>query len=396
MSKIIAVNPGSSSIKISIFEKDSLKLLANGLAERIGLKNGLVTIKSKQQKQTLELELKNHDDAVEGIYQLMQKMNLIKNKEEIEYIGFRVVQGGKFFNSTTKLTEKEIKIIDSVSIYAPLHNPAAIKTIRGFQKIFPNSKLSANFDTAFHTTIDRINYTYAIPKELTEKYNIKKYGAHGISHQFITLKLEKILDKEKVNFVNVHLGNGASLCAIKESKSFDTSMGLTPLAGIMMGTRSGDIDPSIHEFLIKETGLNITEITEILNKKSGVLGVSGISSDMRDVQKEMENNNPDALFAFEMYSQKVADYLVNYINKIGPKVDAIVFTAGIGENNPIIRKLILNKINIKNIVLDDLLNESKIDDFKLISSSESEIKVFVIRTNEELLIAQNALKIYES
>ncbi|MBN4083493.1 acetate/propionate family kinase [Mycoplasma sp. CSL10137] len=396
MSKIIAVNPGSSSIKISIFEKDSLKLLANGLAERIGLKNGLVTIKSKQQKQTLELELKNHDDAVEGIYQLMQKMNLIKNKEEIEYIGFRVVQGGKFFNSTTKLTEKEIKIIDSVSIYAPLHNPAAIKTIRGFQKIFPNSKLSADFDTAFHTTIDRINYTYAIPKELTEKYNIKKYGAHGISHQFITLKLEKILDKEKVNFVNVHLGNGASLCAIKESKSFDTSMGLTPLAGIMMGTRSGNIDPSIHEFLIKETGLNITEITEILNKKSGVLGVSGISSDMRDVQKEMENNNPDALFAFEMYSQKVADYLVNYINKIGPKVDAIVFTAGIGENNPIIRKLILNKINIKNIVLDDLLNESKIDDFKLISSSESEIKVFVIRTNEELLIAQNALKIYES
>ncbi|MCU4706896.1 acetate/propionate family kinase [Mycoplasma sp. CSL7503-lung] len=396
MSKIIAVNPGSSSIKISIFEKDSLKLLANGLAERIGLKNGLVTIKSKQQKQTLELELKNHDDAVEGIYQLMQKMNLIKNKEEIEYIGFRVVQGGKFFNSTTKLTEKEIKIIDSVSIYAPLHNPAAIKTIRGFQKIFPNSKLSADFDTAFHTTIDRINYTYAIPKELTEKYNIKKYGAHGISHQFITLKLEKILDKEKVNFVNVHLGNGASLCAIKKSKSFDTSMGLTPLAGIMMGTRSGDIDPSIHEFLIKETGLNITEITEILNKKSGVLGVSGISSDMRDVQKEMENNNPDALFAFEMYSQKVADYLVNYINKIGPKVDAIVFTAGIGENNPIIRKLILNKINIKNIVLDDLLNESKIDDFKLISSSESEIKVFVIRTNEELLITQNALKIYES
>ncbi|MBU4693054.1 acetate/propionate family kinase [Mycoplasma sp. CSL7491-lung] len=396
MSKIIAVNPGSSSIKISIFEKDSLKLLANGLAERIGLKNGLVIIKSKQQKQTLELELKNHDDAVEGIYQLMQKMNLIKNKEEIEYIGFRVVQGGKFFNSTTKLTEKEIKIIDSVSIYAPLHNPAAIKTIRGFQKIFPNSKLSADFDTAFHTTIDRINYTYAIPKELTEKYNIKKYGAHGISHQFITLKLEKILDKEKVNFVNVHLGNGASLCAIKESKSFDTSMGLTPLAGIMMGTRSGDIDPSIHEFLIKETGLNITEITEILNKKSGVLGVSGISSDMRDVQKEMENNNPDALFAFEMYSQKVADYLVNYINKIGPKVDAIVFTAGIGENNPIIRKLILNKINIKNIVLDDLLNESKIDDFKLISSNESEIKVFVIRTNEELLIAQNALKIYES
>ncbi|QKT05262.1 acetate/propionate family kinase [Mycoplasma sp. OR1901] len=396
MNKIIAVNPGSSSIKISIFEKNTFKLIANGLAERIGLSDGAITIKTDNQKETLQMVLKNHDDAVEGIYQLMQSMNLVKNKEEIEYIGFRIVQGGKYFNSTTKLSEKEIKIIDDISIYAPLHNPAAIKTIKGFQKMFPKSKLTADFDTAFHTTIDKVNYTYPLPKEISEKYNIKKYGAHGISHQFITLKLKEILNKDKVNFVNVHLGNGASLCAIKDNKSIDTSMGLTPLAGIMMGTRSGDIDPSIHEFLIKESGLTISELTEILNKKSGMLGVSGISSDMRDIQKEIKLNNPDAIFAFELYAQKVVDYLVNYLNKVGPKVDAIVFTAGIGENNSTLRKLILSKVNIKNIIIDDQLNESQIDEYKLISSQDSEIKVFVIRTNEELLIAQNVVKIYES
>lgn len=394
MSKVLVINAGSSSIKMSLFEKDTLEVIATGLAERITLPEGNITIKTTQKHEKV-VKMPNHEVAVEEVYKLMQEISLIKDKSEIEYIGFRVVQGGEFFKKSSKIDDEAIKTIDFCSIYAPLHNPGAVQAMNGFKKVFPDAKLSANFDTAFHTTIDKVNSTYPIPKQISEKYKIKRYGAHGISHRFITLKLQEILNKDKVTFVNMHIGNGASLCAVKDSKSFDTSMGLTPLAGIMMGTRSGDIDPSIHEFVMRQNKMSIEEFTNMLNKESGLLGVSGISSDMRDVTEQALQGNEDAIFALDLYSQKIADYAAMYFNKLGGKIDALVFTAGIGENAFRVREKIVNKLFFRNIVLNKEINEGKIGEYQLISAPESEIPVYVIRTNEELLIAQDALKLYE-
>ncbi|MHA3826006.1 acetate/propionate family kinase [Mycoplasma sp. Z1473D] len=392
--KVLVINAGSSSIKLSLFDKESLELLASGIAERITLPEGNIVLKYNGEKYEKTVAMPTHKEAVNELYKLMQKINLISNPDEISNIGFRIVQGGTYFDRTTKVTDKEIALIDECSMYAPLHNPGAVQAILGFREVFPHAKLSADFDTAYHTTINKVNSTYAIPKHLTEEYKIKRYGAHGISHQYIAEKLADILGKETVTFVNLHLGNGGSLCAIKDSKSFDTSMGLTPLAGIMMGTRSGDIDPSIHEFVCKQTGMSIAEFTNVLNKQSGLYGVSTVSSDMRDITSAARNGNEDAAFALELYAQKIADYTALYANKIGGNPDAIVFTAGIGENVALIRQMVVDKLFFKNIKLDNEANTSSFDDYALISSPDSEVKVYVIRTNEELVIARNALKIY--
>ncbi|MBW0594618.1 acetate/propionate family kinase [Mycoplasma anatis] len=394
MSKILVINAGSSSIKLTLFNKENFEVVATGIAERITLPMGNITIKFNG-KHEKELALPNHRVAAKHILEMLNELKIIKDVKEIEYIGYRIVQGGPYFNKASKLAEKEIQLIDQVSIYAPLHNPGAIQAIRAFNEVIPHAKASANFDTAFHTTINKVNSTYPIPREISEKYGIKKYGAHGISHRYITEKLQDILGKKSVNFVNLHIGNGASLCAIKDSKSFDTSMGLTPLAGIMMGTRSGDIDPSIHEFLMKEMNISISEFTNILNKQSGLLGVSGISSDMRDVRNAAENGDEHALFALELYIQKIVDYTSIYFNKIGPKVDALVFTAGVGENSAKFREEVINKINFRHIKLDPSKNNGDINEFELISTPDSEIPVYVIRTNEELVIARDAVKLYE-
>ncbi|WP_117274966.1 acetate/propionate family kinase [Mycoplasmopsis edwardii] len=393
MSKVLVINAGSSSIKMSLFSKSDFSLIASGLAERITLPVGVISIKFNGEKFEKELPLPNHEVAVNELYKLMLEINLVKSKEEIENIGFRVVQGGDYIKSTTVIDEKVIDIIDKCSIYAPLHNPGALQSILGFKKVFPDAKLTADFDTAFHTTIQKVNYSYPISKKLTDELGIKKFGAHGISHQFITEKLQEILKKDKVNFINLHLGNGASLCAVKDSKSFDTSMGMTPLAGIMMGTRSGDIDPSIHEFVMKAKNYSISEFTNILNKQSGLLGVSGISSDMRDLRSKADEGNQDAIFALDLFSQKIADYTSIYFNKIGGNPDAIVFTAGIGENGAAIREEIVSKLFFRKIKLDKDLNWGKIGDYKLISTPDSEVPVYVIRTNEELVIARNSVNI---
>ncbi|MFV8480282.1 acetate/propionate family kinase [Mycoplasma sp. AA7A] len=392
--KVLVINAGSSSIKLSLFNKETLELIASGIAERITLPEGNIVLKYNGEKYEKVVAMPTHEEAVNELYKLMQEINLISNPDEISNIGFRIVQGGTYFDRTTKVTDKEIALIDECSMYAPLHNPGAVQAILGFRKVFPHAKLSADFDTAFHTTINKINGTYAIPEKLTEQYKIKRYGAHGISHQYISEKLAEILGKETVTFVNLHLGNGGSLCAIKDSKSFDTSMGLTPLAGIMMGTRSGDIDPSIHEFVCKQTGMSIEEFTNVLNKQSGLYGVSTVSSDMRDITAAARNGNEDAAFALELYAQKIADYTALYANKIGGNPDAIVFTAGIGENVALIRQMVIDKLFFKNIKLDNEANNAPFDEYALISSPDSEVKVYVIRTNEELVIARNALEIY--
>ncbi|WP_416738010.1 acetate/propionate family kinase [Mycoplasmopsis meleagridis] len=391
--KILVVNAGSSSIKTQLFEKDTLKVIANGLTERIFLPDGKITIKFNGEIYDDVLELPNHTVAVAETLKMMQNINLINNPEEIEIIGFRVVHGGPYFNQSVILNDEVLKLIDKCSKFAPLHNPGAIQAIEAFKKAMPNAILTASFDTSFHSTIPDINSIYPIPYEWTKKYNIKKYGFHGISHNFIKNKIEEILKIKHPNIISLHIGSGASICAIKEGKSFDTSMGFTPLAGIMMGTRSGDIDPSIIEFICENEKITVQEATAALNKKSGLLGVSQFSNDTRDISKAIDEGNYQAKFTNDLFVQKIVNYVAEYANKLENKIDAIVFTAGVGENSPKLRKEVCDKLFFKKINLNEIENNKKIAEYSLISNPSSEIKIFVIRTNEELMIAQDALKL---
>lgn len=265
--KVLVVNAGSSSIKLQLFVKDTLEVLASSLTERIGLPDGIITIKYNGESYRKEPSMPNHSVAVNETLKLMQEIKLIENPEEIEIIGFRVVHGGQYFKQTALLDEEAIKLIDKCSAFAPLHNPGAIQAIRAFREEMPKAILTASFDTSFHTTIPDVNAIYPIPYQWTKEYSIRKYGFHGISHNFIKNKVSEILGKDKVNVISMHIGSGASICAIKDGKSFDTTMGLTPLAGLMMGTRSGDIDPSIIDFVHKATGMDVAQINDALNKK---------------------------------------------------------------------------------------------------------------------------------
>jgi len=352
----------------------------------------LIETKYNGEKHKRKIELKSHFDASNEIVNDLKNLNIIKDLDEVENIGYRVVQGGEIFSDTTLITEKEIEQIDELSTLAPLHNPGAVQAMKAFSNIFKNAKATATFDTSFHTTISEENKFYPINYELAKKYKVKKYGMHGTSHKYITHKLEEILNKDKVSFVNLHIGNGASLCAIKDSKSIDTSMGLTPLAGIMMGSRSGDIDPSIHAYICKNANITIEEFDNILNKDSGLKGVSGISSDMRDIIQGIKDGNERAKLAYNIYVNKIVDYTVNYINKVG-KPDAIVLTAGVGENLPKLRTDLAAKINIVNLQISEEENNKSFDDYSLISTADSDIPVYIIRTDEELMIAKEAIKI---
>jgi len=391
MEKILVVNAGSSTIKWKLFLKKDFTVIAEGVADRIFV-DGVIETKYNGKKHTREISLNNHDDASQEIYKDLKDLNIIDDVNEVTNIGYRVVQGGTIFTDTTLVGPKEIEQIDELSTLAPLHNPGAVQAMKAFSKIFVNAQGSATFDTSFHSTLPPVNYTYPINQKLAKKHNIRKYGMHGTSHKFITEKMVEITGKEKVNFVNLHIGNGASLCAIKDSKSIDTSMGLTPLAGIMMGTRSGDIDPSIHAFVCKNEGITIDEFDTILNKESGLKGVSGISQDMRDIVSKANEGNEQAKFTLDLYAQKIADYSAIYLNKIGKDIDGIVFTAGVGENAYYIRKAVVNKINVLNFEIDDKKNEGKIGEYSLIST-DSSLPIYVIRTDEELMIAKEAIKV---
>jgi len=391
MEKILVVNAGSSTIKWKLFLKKDFTVIAEGVADRIFV-DGVIETKYNGKKHTREISLNNHDDASQEIYKDLKDLNIIDDVNEVTNIGYRVVQGGTIFTDTTLVGPKEIEQIDELSTLAPLHNPGAVQAMKAFSKIFVNAQGSATFDTSFHSTLPPVNYTYPINQKLAKKHNIRKYGMHGTSHKFITEKMVEITGKEKVNFVNLHIGNGASLCAVKDSKSIDTSMGLTPLAGIMMGTRSGDIDPSIHAFVCKNEGITIDEFDTILNKESGLKGVSGISQDMRDIVSKANEGNEQAKFTLDLYAQKIADYSAIYLNKIGKDIDGIVFTAGVGENAYYIRKAVINKINVLNFEIDDKKNEGKIGEYSLIST-DSSLPIYVIRTDEELMIAKEAIKV---
>ncbi|MDW2931381.1 acetate/propionate family kinase [Mesomycoplasma ovipneumoniae] len=398
-SKILVINAGSSSIKWQIFEKDTLDLLGVGLIERIGLQEGKIKMTFDEKSYNLSKDFPTHSDALESQIQLWKDNNLVQNLEEFELVGFRIVHGGASFNAPARLDDSAIAKIQEAAKFAPLHNPGALATISAIKKLLPWAKLSASFDTAFHASIPKVNYTYPINAQIANKYGIRKYGFHGISHKYITTQVEKIYNSDSVNFVNMHIGNGISLCAVKDSASVDTSMGMTPLAGVAMGTRSGDVDPSILTYLGTTAHFSFTDLDALLNKQSGLLGLSNVSSDLRDVISAADNGNQDASFALEVYVQKIVDYLINYINKVGKNIKALVFTGGVGENSALIRASVIAKIELPklNLVLDQELNSRPIPEFgaiEKISAPESDLDIFVIKTNEELLIAKNALKVW--
>ncbi|WP_427902988.1 acetate/propionate family kinase [Metamycoplasma alkalescens] len=392
MEKILVINAGSSSIKWTLFNQD-LKIEAKGIAQRIKMQEGILTLDYMGKKTDTSMPLPSFLETVKQLVKQWKDHNIIADFKEINKVSFRIVNGGPNLQKTTIISPKALEWLKSSIDLAPIHNPGAIAAIEAFQQLLPHAKMSMHFDTSFHQTLPKKAYTYPINKKITDDLNIRKYGFHGLNHHYITLKCQEIFNKKNVNIVNLHIGNGASLCAIKNSQSIDTSMGFTPLAGVMMGTRSGDIDASIIPYIMKHKNMSIEEAFAMLNEQSGMLGVSGISSDLRDVQ-EFKNKNPQADFALDLYAQKIADYLVLYLNSINDKIDAIVFTAGVGENDNDMRQAVIDKINLVNLEIDAQKNQDRnFKDYKLISSEKSQIPIYVIRADEELFIAKEAINL---
>jgi acetate kinase len=390
--KILVINSGSSSLKYKVVEENTLVEIASGICERIGI-DGIFSIKHNGNKEEHKISFPDHITAVNTVLSVLKDKGVVVSFEDIKGIGHRVVHGSTIFKESSIIKEKELEQIKECSTLAPLHNPGAAAGIEAFMKISPSTLNVACFDTSFHQSIPDYNHTYSVPLEWKDKYSVRKYGAHGISYQYITEKMKELEQKEEVNLIICHIGNGASICAVKDSKSYDTTMGLTPLAGLVMGTRSGDIDPSIHNYVSKVSGLSLAEIENTLLKESGLKGLTG-TSDMRDVTSQFENNNPDAQLAIKVWAKRIASYIANYYNQLEGKVDAIVFTAGIGENSPMIKHVLENVFFLKNSYNPSLLSE-KYEDNIIISNSDSKTKIIKIKTDEERMIAKEVERLHD-
>lgn len=385
--KILSVNTGSSSLKFQLYEMPEEKVLISGVFERIGIGESFYTIKINGEKIKKEVELKDHKVAFEYLVKELLENNIVKSLDEIKGIGNRVVQGGSYFDKTEKVDEEVISKIDELSALAPLHNPAAIVGIRAEQEVIPNALLTVVFDTAFHQTISEENYLYALPYEWNSEYKIRRYGAHGTSHKYITLKANEILGRNDTKLITCHIGNGASISAVKNSKCVNTSMGLTPNAGLIMGSRCGDIDATIIPYIMEKTNLSTKEIDNILNKKSGLLGISGVSSDFRDINAGIDAGNERCKLAYKMFIKRIIDYIAKYYVELNG-CDAIIFTAGIAENSSKMRRDVINVLNILGIKVDEKRNNS-IEKETKISSDDSSVPCYVIATDEEVMIARD-------
>ena len=389
--KILVLNCGSSSFKYQLIDMDNEKVLAKGTYERIGEGNSFLTHKVNGEKYVLENPVDNQKDAIE--FALKQLTNpeykVIDSLEEISAVGHRIVHGGEKFNKSVLINDEVIDAIKECIPLAPLHNPAGLLGIEACQKEIPGAKMVAVFDTAFHQTMKKEQYIYPLPYEYYEKYGIRKYGFHGTSHMYVARRVAEMMDEDIKNLriINCHLGQGASLCAIKYGESYDTTMGLTPLGGIPMCTRSGDLDPSIVTFLMKNENMTADEVEKVLNKKSGVLGISGVSPDFRDVEAEKSNGNERARLAIENYNYNVAGFISKYAMAMDG-VDVITFTAGIGENQIKIRKGICEHLKFLGVEIDDEANNVRSEE-RLISTKNSKVKVYIVPTNEELMIARD-------
>ena len=393
--KVLVVNCGSSSIKYQLIDMENENLMAKGYLEKIGLPDSFLTHTVNGEKHKIEQEVKNHEEGIQLVLQQLThpEYGVIKTLDEIGAVGHRVVHGGEKFSSSVLITDDVIQTMRECIPLAPLHNPAGITGIEACQKVLPNVPMVGVFDTAFHQTLPKKAYLYAIPYEYYEKYGIRKYGFHGTSHRFVSQRVAEVMEKpiEDLKIITCHLGQGASLCAVDGGKSVDTSMGLTPLAGVPMGTRSGDIDPSIVTFLMKNENLTPDQMDTILNKKSGKLGVSGISFDDRDIEKAAEEGNERAKLAIDTFAYQVIGYIGRFAAQMNG-VDVITFAGGVGENGIEVRKEICDSLAFLGVKVDEEKNNCRGKEVE-ISTPDSKVKVFVIPTNEELMIARDTMEI---
>ncbi len=395
--KILTVNAGSSSLKFNCIELPSENELISGYFEKIGMNGSFYNIKINGSKTKREVDLKDHSDAIKYLQEELFSNNIITSLDEIDGVGHRLVHGGDKFKDSVLITEEVLKECENFNDLAPLHNPAMLACIKAFQSAMPTTPMVGVFDTSFHQTMNELAFLYSVPFSWYKDYGIRKYGFHGTSHKYITKRMKEILGKENINLINCHIGSGGSLCCIKNSKSMDTTMGFSPNSGIMMGTRSGDIDYSIISFYMKKTGKSLQEVETILNKQSGLLGISEKYADHRDIEVGMEQNDEKCILANDMYVERIVDYIAKYFVKLEGKVDALVFTAGLGENAREFREAIVGKLSSLEIYIDKEENMKYASYMDLqegkISSSESKIPVYVVPTNEELMIALDTYNI---
>ena len=383
--KILSVNAGSSSMKFTAYEMPEKKELISGYIERIGIIGSFYTLKIDGEKIEKTTEVKNHKQAFEIIVDELKAYKIVDKLEEIKGLGHRIVQGGAYFDKSVEVNQDVLDKIEELAPLAPLHNPAALVGIRAALEVFPKAKQVVVFDTAFHQTMDESKYLYALPYDWNEKYNVRKFGAHGTSHKYVAMRANEILGKEDTKLITCHLGSGASISAVVNGKCVNTSMGLTPNAGLIMGTRCGDIDATIVPYMVRK-GMDIDEIDRIMNKESGFLGISGHYSDARDIVEACKENDKRAILARDMFVDRVTDYIAKYYFEM-KGVDAIIFTAGMGEKSAPFRAEIMKRLDIIGIHLDEEANTKTFGIEGLISTKNSKIPCYVIPTNEELMIA---------
>ena len=393
--KILVINCGSSSLKYQLFDMDNEEVLVKGLVERIGIDGSRLKQEKGDDEYIIEEDMKDHTEAVKHVFDAItdKENGVISDLSEIDAVGHRFVHGGEKITKSVVIDDEVKEAVKEYSKFAPLHNPANMMGLEACEKLLPNVKNVAVFDTAFHQSMPEENFLYGIDYKYYEDQAVRKYGFHGTSHDFITQKTSEVLEKDQkdLNMISCHLGNGSSICAVKNGKSFDTTMGLTPLEGLVMGTRSGDLDPTVITFLMNEYGYDTKKMDNILNKESGVLGVSGVSSDFRDLEDAAKDGNERADIALKMFANRAKRYIAGYMAEVG-NVEAIVFTGGIGENSITMREDIMNGFEQFGIKIDPEKNNVR-GGCHLVSTDDSKVKVFVIATNEELMIARDTKKL---
>lgn len=389
--KILSVNAGSSSLKFQLYEMPEEKVLISGLMERIGDEKSFYTIKLNGEKIKRETFLENHEKAFEALVKELEENDVVESLDEIKGIGHRIVQGGDYFDKTVIIDEEVLSKIEELSSLAPLHNPAAAKGIKAAMEVFPGAVQTAVFDTAFHQTMPKENYLYALPYNLYTDYKVRRYGAHGTSHKYVSMRLNELLGKKDTKLITCHIGNGASISAIVNGKCLNTSMGLTPNAGLIMGTRCGDIDASIIPYIMEKTNMSPKEVDTMINKESGLLALSKKSADSRDIEDGIASGDENCILAQKMYVRRIIDYIAKYYVEMNG-CDAICFTAGVGENSKDTRRDIINGLSSLGVKLDSEANNVRGEE-RLISTEDSSIKCYIIPTDEELMIAKDTYEL---
>ena len=392
--KILSINAGSSSLKFQMYEMPEEEVLISGRFERIGLDKAFYTIKINGEKIQKEASLKDHGVCVEILIKELLENKVIESLDEIKAVGHRIVHGGDKYSESVIIDKDVIKTVEELSDLAPLHNPANLMGVKAFMKKIPGAVQVACFDTAFHQTMKEDRYLYAVPYEWYTKYGVRKYGFHGMSHRYVSERLAELVDKDYSNVIVCHIGNGGSISLVRDGKCVDTSMGFTPNAGIIMGSRCGDIDYSMIPYISKKTGKTLEEIDTMLNKESGMLGSSGISSDFRDIDEEIAKKNHRAIMAHYLFVNSIVNYIAKYYVELNGRIDAIAFTAGVGENAPHVRRMVIDRLQCLGFKIDREKNDAiRFGKEGLVSAADSKIPVYVIPTDEEVMIARDTYRL---